>query len=65
MGDGFDRELQILPTEAGCSFVREGKGSHAIWYGPITCRTFAMPRGTKSRHTANNVLKDAGLPKAF
>jgi hypothetical protein len=22
-------------------------------------------RGTKSRHTANDVLKSAGLPKAF
>jgi hypothetical protein len=24
-----------------------------------------VPRSTKSRHTANDVLKSAGLPKAF
>lgn len=45
--------------------MREGKGAHAIWHSPITNRTFTVPRGTKSRHTANGVLKDAGLPKAF
>jgi hypothetical protein len=61
----FDRELFRLLEAAGCRYVRAGKGSHQIWYSPITERSFPVPVGIKSRHTANGVLKDAGLAKAF
>jgi hypothetical protein len=43
----FDRELVRLLIEAGCRFVRAGKGSHAIWYSPITGAT--SPSRTASR----------------
>jgi hypothetical protein len=45
--------------------VRPGKGDHEIWYSPISKINFAVDNGTKSRHTANQSLKQAGLPKAF
>lgn len=45
--------------------VRQGKGSHEIWYSPITRRNFPVPVGIVSRHTANAILRQAGLPKAF
>jgi predicted RNA binding protein YcfA (HicA-like mRNA interferase family) len=61
----FDRELRRILTRAGCHFVRPGKGSHEIWYTPITNRRFVLPAAIVSRHTVNGVLKDAGLPKAF
>jgi predicted RNA binding protein YcfA (HicA-like mRNA interferase family) len=61
----FDRELIRLLEDAGCRFIRPGKGSHQVWYSPITKRNFAVPVGIVSRHTANGVLKDAGLPKRF
>ena len=61
----FYRDLRRLLLAAGCFFVRNGKGDHEIWFSPLTDDTFAVDRGTKSRHTANGVLKDAGLPKAF
>ena len=64
MGAEFDRPLKKLLREAGCHFVRTGKGSHEIWYSPISGRTFTVPR-CKRAATANSVLKDAGLPKAF
>ncbi|MGZ8402350.1 MAG: type II toxin-antitoxin system HicA family toxin [Rhodoplanes sp.] len=48
----------------GRRLVRAGKGSHEIWFSPINNRNFSVPRTTKSRHTANEVLKRAGLPKA-
>jgi predicted RNA binding protein YcfA (HicA-like mRNA interferase family) len=51
--------------EKGCVFVRPGKGSHEIWYSQISKRHITVPKATKSRHTANEVLKQAGLPKAF
>ncbi|MFN0190908.1 MAG: type II toxin-antitoxin system HicA family toxin [Aestuariivirga sp.] len=45
--------------------VRQGKGGHEIWYSPLTMRNFAVPVGIPSRHTANAILRQAGLPKAF
>jgi predicted RNA binding protein YcfA (HicA-like mRNA interferase family) len=49
----------------GCAFVRHGKGDHAIWFSSIVNRRFVVDGKIKSRHTANAVLKQAGLPKAF
>ncbi|MGB3141398.1 MAG: type II toxin-antitoxin system HicA family toxin [Aestuariivirga sp.] len=45
--------------------MRQGKGSHEIWFSPISNRTFTVPRNTQKPHTANGILKDAGLKKAF
>jgi predicted RNA binding protein YcfA (HicA-like mRNA interferase family) len=59
------REIVALLRANECYLVRPGKGSHEIWYSPISNRHVTVPRSTKSRHTANDVLKQAGLPKAF
>jgi len=55
MGKTFDRELEALLMQAGCTLQRQGKGSHAIWWSPITQRTLTVPHGCKA----------AGLPKHF
>jgi hypothetical protein len=31
-------ELKALLRNAGCTFVRQGKGDHEIWFSPITMR---------------------------
>ena len=59
----FYRALIAILNEHECRLVR--KGSHEIWYSPINGRHVTVPRTTKSRHSANEVLKQAGLPKAF
>jgi hypothetical protein len=61
----LDRQLRRLLVRAGCAFVRAGKGSHEIWQSPITGWRFPVPVRIVSRHTANGVLEQAGLPKAF
>jgi len=61
----FDHALRELLRAAGCSLVRQGKGSHEIWHSPVTRRNFPVPVGIDSRHTANAILRQAGLPKAF
>ena len=58
------RELQRLSSEAGCTFVRQGRGDHDKWYCPLTGRNVTVDHGSRSRHTANETLKQAGLPKA-
>ncbi len=65
MGGSYTPELTRLMTEAGCYFERHGKGDHDIWYSPITERRFVVDAKILSRHTANAVLKQAGLPKKF
>ncbi|WP_202224480.1 type II toxin-antitoxin system HicA family toxin [Okeania sp. KiyG1] len=52
-------------TQAGCYFERQGKGDHEIWYSAMTEHRFVVDNSIKSRHTANAVLKQAGLPKFF
>jgi predicted RNA binding protein YcfA (HicA-like mRNA interferase family) len=59
------RDLAAILRANGCYLVRTGKGTHEIWYSPVSRRHVTVPRSTKSRHTANDVLKQAGLPKAF
>jgi hypothetical protein len=59
------RELRRILLDAGCSFSRQGKGDHEIWFSPVTKETFSVDKGVKSRHSANAFLKDAGLPKRF
>ena len=65
MGGSFTLELIALLKEAGCYFVRHGKGDHDIWYSPHTRINFVVDGKLKSKHTANAALKQAGLPKAF
>ena len=65
MAPQFDRALRKLLLDAGCTMIRQGKGSHEIWRSPITGRNFAVPVGIPSRHTANAILRQVGLPKAF
>jgi hypothetical protein len=34
MAPQFDRPLRDLLRAAGCTLVRQGKGSHEIWHSP-------------------------------
>ena len=61
----FYRELVTILRANGFELLRSGKGSHEIWFNPITNQHVTVPRSTKSRHTANDVLKQVGLPKKF
>lgn len=65
MGGNLCPELVRRLKAAECALIRQGKGSHEIWSSPITGKTFSVPRNTMNVHTANGILKQAGLPKAF
>jgi predicted RNA binding protein YcfA (HicA-like mRNA interferase family) len=41
--------------------VRQGKGSHEIWLNPANGRGFPVPANIVNRHTANAILKQAGI----
>ena len=65
MADNYTPQVKSLLREAGCTFVRHGKGDHEIWHSPISNRYFPVDNKILSRHTANGILKQAGLPKEF
>jgi len=65
MGRTFDRDLKRLLSDAGWRYVRNAKGSHEVWTDARGTRNVIVPHGVVKRHTANAVLKQAGLPKAF
>ncbi len=65
MSSNLSGELKEVLRRAGCRLVREGKGDHQIWFSPLSNKHFPVDGKIKSRHTANAVLRQAGLPKQF
>jgi hypothetical protein len=65
MPQGYYAQIIEALKAAGCAYKRQGKGDHEIWYSPRTGKTFPVDRGTRSRHTANAVMKQAGIDKKF
>ena len=61
----YSPEVKRILRDNGCRFDRAGKGDHEIWFSPLTKRKFPVDHKILSRHTANAVLKQAGIPKAF
>jgi hypothetical protein len=61
----YTPKLKDFLRARGCAFERPGCGDHEIWYSPITQRRFPVDHKILSRHTANAVLKQAGIGKKF
>ena len=50
----------------GWTFLRHGsKGSHDIWINANADKTVSVNKNMKSRHTANDILSQAGLKERF
>jgi hypothetical protein len=62
---GFTPDVIRILKDGKCYKVRQGKGDHEIWYSPLGGKNFPVDANIKSRHTANEVLKQTGVPKAF
>ena len=65
MGAGYYDVLTAYLKEHGCYFVRPGKGSHEIWFSPVTKRKFPVAYTIRDRGTANGICSQAGLEKHF
>jgi hypothetical protein len=61
----YTAKVKDILRAQGCYFERPGRGDHEIWYSPITQRRFPVDGKILSRHTANAVLKQAGIAKQF
>ncbi|MCL2299677.1 MAG: type II toxin-antitoxin system HicA family toxin [Firmicutes bacterium] len=61
----YEKKVREALLKNGCSFVRRGKGDHDIWYSPITKRRVTVDSKIKSRHTANEILKQSGIDEKY
>ena len=61
----YAAELKKILSARECYRKRAGKGDHDIWYSPKSGKSFPVDSKIKSRHTANEVLKQAGFDKEF
>ncbi|WP_413819680.1 type II toxin-antitoxin system HicA family toxin [Tateyamaria sp.] len=63
MVKGFYNDVVRMITEIGYYKIKKGgKGSHEKW-AHETLPTVTVPHNMLSKHTANGILKDAGLTK--
>ena len=61
----YEKDVRRILLDHDCSFVRSGKGDHEIWFSPLTNRKFVVDGKIKSRHTANGIMKQAGIEHHF
>jgi predicted RNA binding protein YcfA (HicA-like mRNA interferase family) len=61
MSSLYDTVIEILKENKYCLY-RQGKGSHEFW-----CKDgkdcVSVPVTIKSRHTANSIIKQAGIKR--
>lgn len=64
-GDGgmTSKDLIKLLEQSGCVLVRQGKGSHHIYYSPLTQKKFPVPhpKGSIPIGTLKSIKKMAGI----
>ena len=58
---GYAAQVREILTANGCVFVRSGKGDHEIWRSQLAPRPIVVDGTILSRHTANAILKQAGI----
>jgi predicted RNA binding protein YcfA (HicA-like mRNA interferase family) len=62
--NGFEKLVKELLSKNGFYFFRSGKGSHEIWLH-ADGRQVTVNHACKSRHTANAIMKEAGIKHKF
>ena len=61
----YEKRVRKILMELGCFFKRRGKGDHDIWFSPVSKHEFPVANKIKSRHMANEILKQAGVDYRF
>lgn len=61
MVQGYTRQVKSILREHGWQLLRHGKGDHEIWTREDASKTVVVDGKIMSRHTANAILKQAGI----
>ena len=62
MVEGFYKSISKILSDSDFWRIDGGKGSHEKWVNEAGL-TLTVPRNLLSRHTANGILKSAGIDK--
>jgi predicted RNA binding protein YcfA (HicA-like mRNA interferase family) len=62
--NGYENAVKEILLKNGWIFGRQAKGSHEYWLKP-NCKPITVPKNCKSRHTANAIMKAAGIDHKF
>ena len=65
MSKSYYKDVTAILKQHNCYFDRQASGSHEMWFSPVSQLKFTIPSNLKSKHTANAILKQAGLEKSF
>jgi predicted RNA binding protein YcfA (HicA-like mRNA interferase family) len=65
MPKGFYKDLIKELSALGFEYSKQGKGSHEKWRNHQNKQSVLVPHNLGSRHTANEILKQAGSTKKF
>ncbi len=57
----FYRAVTRILRKHNCYMRRQAKGDHEYWYSPINGICFPIPSKLNNKHTANGILKQAGI----
>ena len=61
----YEKDVKAKLSQNGCYFTRHGKGDHDVWFSPITKLPITVDHKIVSRHTANGIMKRAGIKFHF
>ena len=65
MADYGNDVRRLLSEDGYVRLHKRGKGSHSMWYNNVKNITVTVKDKIKSRHSANEVLKDAKIHCKF
>jgi predicted RNA binding protein YcfA (HicA-like mRNA interferase family) len=61
----YEKKVRKVLDENGFQFHHHGKGDHDVWYKPGTDIKVTVDGKIKSRHSANEIMKQAGIKYHF
>jgi predicted RNA binding protein YcfA (HicA-like mRNA interferase family) len=61
----YEKKVRQILKENGCYFHKHGRGDHDIWISPFSNKPITVDGKIPSRHMANEIMKQAGIPHRF
>jgi hypothetical protein len=61
----YEKKVREILSLNGYYFKRHGKGDHDIWYNPSNNKRVTVDGKIKSRHSANEIMKQIGIDHRF
>lgn len=61
----YEKKVRAILKQNGFKFLRHAKGDHDIWNNAETGKQVTVDGKIKSRHMANEILKESGINYKF